>query len=146
MSEEKTPDTEIESNSEGADSEVSSPPARAPEATKGERKDKAAGSSFFSGLVGLLSISALAGVGIIGYFGYQQFLQMSDRLIILEQQQATAALNNNFEKLQVQLQQSLSQQQESNEEKINDFSDQLSATQRQLLSVGVRHRNDSLLA
>ena len=154
MSEENTTEAEKEAISEADDNKASSS-GQTYEVTKEERKSSTAGASFFSGLVGLLSMSAFVAVGLVGYFGYQQFLQMSERLITLEQlernnqtekQQAATILGNNFEKLQAQLQQSLNQQQVSNKEKLNDFSEQLSATQRQLLSVGGRHRNDWLLA
>ena len=111
--------------------------------------------SFFSGLTGLISILALIGVGALGYFGYQQLFQISARIGVLEQQeknsqaelqQLSKSLDTNFTQLQSDLNQSLDKQQSSNKEQLQEFSTQLSSTQRQVQSAGGRHRSDWLLA
>lgn len=124
-------------------------PAKPEETGKGKSK------SVFFGIIGLLSLGVLVAVALVGYFGYQQLLQMSDRLILIEQQeknvvsetqQVKTALQKSLSQLQQQTQKQLQQLNADHQQKILNLEQQLATSQRQIKSFTGRHQNDWLLA
>ena len=124
-------------------------------ASKPAHADKTTGPAFLSGLLSLLSILAIVSVGVFGYLGFIYFNQVSERIIVLEQQEkniqsdfqrAASAIGENVSKLQSQYQQMLEEKNTNTEKKLTDIAEQLSATRRQIQAVGGRHQSDWMLA
>lgn len=104
-------------------------------------------SSFFNVVIGLISITTIAAVGIGGYFGFQQLQQMSGRILLFEENEKNVqsqaklmvdGLTIKFSQMQAELLQTMNEQKELNQKKIDEISEQLLSTRRQLQTVGGR--------